>query len=173
MIKNYEQKEKVRALVITEDSKIVIANYGGVTLLPGGSLESKENKEEALIRELEEELGIIYERNELKYFMTLIIDQPNYPNIDGTVTNRKLITHYYITHFKGIHIDQQKLTEGEKTQNFYLEILTIEEIKQKIKKINENPRSIYFNEELNTVLENYLNQTQKEKNKTYKIKKST
>ena len=112
MLENYEIKEKVRALVVTEDNKIVIANYGGATLLPGGSVESGEKKEETIIRELEEELGIIYNPNELEYFMTLVIDQPNYPQIDGTSINRKLITHYYITHFKGINIEK-KITKTD------------------------------------------------------------
>lgn len=102
--------------MITEDNKIVIANYGGVTLLPGGSMEKGEKQEETIIRELEEELGVIYNQNELKYFITLTINQPNYPNIDGTITNRKLITHYYITHYKGINIEKQKLTKGEKNK---------------------------------------------------------
>ena len=52
--------------MITEDNKIVIANYGGVTLLPGGSMEKGEKQEETIIRELEEELGVIYNQNELK-----------------------------------------------------------------------------------------------------------
>lgn len=149
--------EKVIALIITEDNKILIANYAGIPLLPGGKIDNNELPEEALVRELEEELGINYKKDDLKYFLRVKAYQENYPSRDGNICNRKLITDYYLAPYKKIEVNRQKLTEHEKNNNFYLELLTIEELKTKLNKLNnDNPRNIYFKKELNIILENYF-----------------
>ena len=48
---------KVRAILV-DGHKLLIANYGGVYLLPGGSIENGESKDNAIIRELKEEINI-------------------------------------------------------------------------------------------------------------------
>ena len=70
-------RTKVRAILI-DDDKILTSNYGGVILLPGGSIDVGETKIEALIRELKEETGILYPSNDLQKLFILNHYQANY-----------------------------------------------------------------------------------------------
>ena len=151
-----EIKEKVRSLILTDDNKLLIANYAGVILLPGGKIDNNESVKKALIRELQEELGIIYTEEELEYLLTLEYYQDNYPKVNSNNINRKVTTYYYLTKFKSIVNDNQILSEREKNNNFYLELISLEELKERLNKENNNPRSYYFNRELNLVIDNYL-----------------
>jgi len=157
--KNIESKiEKVRALIINENNKILIANYAGIPLLPGGKVDANERLEKAIIRELAEELGVNYNKEELQYYLTIKFYQENYPCRDGNICNRKLTTHYYFAPYKEPKEDLQSLTNHEKENNFHLELLSFEELQNKLNKLNkENPRSIHFKRELNIILENYIN----------------
>ena len=47
---------KVRAVLLS-DNKILVSHYGGVVLLPGGSIDKGETADDAIIRELKEETG--------------------------------------------------------------------------------------------------------------------
>lgn len=64
---------KVRAVLLS-DNKILVSHYGGVILLPGGSIDKGETADDAIIRELKEETGIVYDANNLKnyYFLSII-----------------------------------------------------------------------------------------------------
>ena len=57
-----EFNSKVRAILIDSENKVLVANYGGVFLFPGGSIDDGENIAEAIIRELQEETGTSYRR---------------------------------------------------------------------------------------------------------------
>ena len=46
---------KVRGILVKDD-KVLVANYGGIILFPGGKVDKGENLEEALVREIQEEL---------------------------------------------------------------------------------------------------------------------
>lgn len=153
-----DKKEKVRAIIVTEDNKILTGNYGGVLLLPGGKIDTNETLDEAIIRELNEELGTEYKKEELEYFLTITFYQNNYPSRNDSTHNRKVTTHYFLTHFKGIIKSNQKLTDKEKKDKFYLELLSLEELKNKLQEPSDNPRSMYFNKELNIIIANYLKQ---------------
>ena len=158
-----EIKEKVRSLILTDDNKLLIANYAGVILLPGGKIDNNESVKKALIRELQEELGIIYTEEELEYLLTLEYYQDNYPKVNSNNINRKVTTYYYLTKFKAIVNDNQILSEREKNNNFYLELISLEELKERLNKENNNPRSYYFNRELNLVIDNYFNRNKVKK----------
>lgn len=49
---------KVRAFILNKEGKLLVCNYAGVYLLPGGSIDESETKIEALIREVNEEAGL-------------------------------------------------------------------------------------------------------------------
>ena len=61
---------KVRAVLLS-DNKILVSHYGGVILLPGGSIDKGETADDAIIRELKEETGIVYDANNY-YFLSII-----------------------------------------------------------------------------------------------------
>lgn len=167
-LKDYEineTKEKVRAIIVSPDNKILAANYSGVLLLPGGSIDNNETKENALLRELKEELGTPYNDNELEYLFSLKFYQKNYPKRNGLTLNRKIVNYYYIVPFKSINYDNQTLTEKELNNKFNLHFLSIDEISEYLQNINtDNPRFSYFKEEMEIILSNII----KSKEKVYK-----
>ena len=55
---------KTRA-VLYKDNKILVGNYNGIYLLPGGKLDKDEEVIEALQRELLEETGMYYFKEDL------------------------------------------------------------------------------------------------------------
>lgn len=147
---------KVRALLTDENENILIANYGGVYLLPGGSVDKDESISNALIRELSEELGEAYNYNELNYLACLNYYQNNYPTRNGENKNRLVQTHYYVGKIKSFCEQKQELTEKEKRGNFRLELIPLKDIETIILgNVTSNPRNIYFQKELMIVLEQY------------------
>jgi len=156
-----EFSSKVRAILIDENNRILIANYGNVILLPGGKVNVGETNVAAINRELGEELGQDYNEQELNFFATLNYYQKNYPKRDGMFQNRLVQTHYFIGEYKGIKKDMQQLTETEQKDNFRLELIPLDELENMIlHNVNTNPRNIYFQRELLIVLANYKNTKQ-------------
>jgi len=155
---------KVRAMLTNDNNELLIANYGGIYLLPGGKVDDNENIIKALIRELNEETGIAYNNEELEYLCTLDYYQKNYPKRDNTVKNRLLKTYYYIGKIKHTQIHNQKLTEKELKGNFNLEYIPLNQIKQLIINNNtNNQRNIYFQKELLKIIKYYNNYIKNQK----------
>lgn len=151
-----EHNIKVRAILINDNNKILVGNYGGTYLLPGGSINYNEDIISGLIRELKEETGIDYAINELEYLCHLNYFQKNYPKRDGTIKNRLITTHYYIGKYKEISISNQTLTKNEQKGNFKLKLIPLEKLTNIIiNNKNNNPRNIYFQKELLEVIKFY------------------
>lgn len=150
-----EYKQKVRAILI-RDNKILVANYGGIYLLPGGSIDVGETIYLSIIRELREEIGINYIKEELEYIVTLKHFQENYPKRDGSFINRLVETYYFIGNYKDISYDNQNLTEKELKDKFKLQLIKVDELQTiMLNNKTDNPRNSYFYDELICVLEYY------------------
>lgn len=145
---------KVRGILVKDD-KVLVANYGGIILFPGGKVDKGENLEEALVRELFEETGIKYDINEFKKLLILKYYQHSYHDRDNNVVNRLVTTYYYIGKFKGIDLSNTKRTEKEKKDNFYLELVEIKEILELLKNGKYNPRKEFFDREMGEVIKVY------------------
>ena len=139
-------------LVLIKNDKILVSHYGGVILLPGGSIDSDETPDEAIIRELREEIGINYSIDELRKYMILKYYQSNYQTRDNEIINRMIKTYYYLGDYKGIDIYKVQRTEKEMKDNFYLELLSFEELMQSLNTSSDNPRKEYFDKEINEVV---------------------
>ncbi len=149
-----EFNSKVRALLIDNDNNILIAYYGKTILLPGGSIDLNETVEDAIIRELKEEMGMDYSKDELTYLNTLKYYQKDYPKRNGGFKNRLITTHYYVGEYRGI--SKQSLTEKEQKDNFRLKLVPIDILEELVlNNQNNNPRNIYFVKELIAILEYY------------------
>lgn len=176
-LKNNDTEEyniKARAILINDNNELLVANYGGIYLLPGGSINYNEDIQSGLIRELKEETGTEYETYELEYLCHLDYFQKNYPKINGTTKNRLITTYYYIGTYKVTSPDNQILTEKEQKGNFKLELIPLEQLHNIIiSNKNNNPRHIYFQNELLKVLKFYkesIHNAEQKKNTNIKIK---
>lgn len=168
-LKNNDIEEcniKARAMLLNENKEILIANYGGTYLLPGGKIEYNEEIINGLLRELEEETGTYYNDKELNCLCTIEYFQKNYPKRTGERQNRLIITHYYIGEYKEISLSKIKLTENEQKGNFKLQLIPLKELENILmENENNNPRNIYFQKELLAVIDFYHNLTKVSKNR--------
>lgn len=149
-----EIKMKSRAIITDNEGKILIGNYGGVYLLPGGSIDTGENPNNTILRELREETGLEFQQ--LEPFTKIRYFQNRYPTREGRTINRLLITYYYIGREKDAIKHDRKLTEKEIKDGFELKYYSVEEIGRMLEQNQtENPRNEYFNKEIKTIIEHY------------------
>ena len=152
----FVEKTKVRAIIKTNDNRFLMVNYGGVLMFPGGKLEDNEYLIPAILRKLEEELGVEYSPYELEPLIIFKQIQPNYLTREGKVENRIINTFYYVAPYKGIDLKNRQLSQNEKEGKVKLEFLAEYEINEFLhKNKTKNPRKKYFNEELENILKTY------------------
>lgn len=148
----YDRVTKKARLVSIKDNKILIANYNGYFMLPGGKVDGEETFEETLKREIEEELGIsLHNVNEL---VTVNTYAKNYSSrLDDKVLDKKIQTVYFTTEEEiDINIKRKKLSEKEKEGRFIIGYIDINELIDKIQKADLNDKQrIYANEVLNVI----------------------
>ena len=159
-----KKKLKSRAVLVNSSNEILVANYGGVLLLPGGSIEGRETPDKTIHRELKEEIGIDMKTEQLKPFVKVRYFQPNYPERSGNKTNRLAVTYYYHGHIESIS-DERDLTEKEKKDGFSVEFYSINQIQEMLNsKKSDNPRRLYFDRELQAVIDYYKERLQVREN---------
>ena len=159
-----EYSNKARLLIENNNGEILVANYGGVYLLPGGTSEKDEHALETLFREIKEELGIDLNIRNIEPLVEVEYYQKDYPKRDNKTVNRKLTTSYYNT-MMNIDINEIKnnLTIEEIKDNFNLIWISKDSLISVLKeneKNSNNPRVKYFTNELVKVL-NYYNRKEK------------
>ena len=142
---------KVRAVLLS-DNKILVSYYGGVILLPGGSIDKGETESEAIIRELKEETGFVYDINSLEELLFLEYYQPNYPTRRDEVVNRLIRTKFYFAKYKGINLESINRTENEVKDNFCVELIELDEFISSVNEVSDNPRKKYFDRENQEVI---------------------
>lgn len=142
---------KVRAVLLS-DNKILVSHYGGVILLPGGSIDKGETAYDAIIRELKEETGIVYDANNLKELLLLEYYQLNYPTRRDEVINRLIRTKFYFGQYRGIDLKSINRTENEVKDNFHLDLIDLDEFASLINESSENSRKKYFDRENQEVI---------------------
>lgn len=150
-----KKKLKSRAVLVNSSNEILVANYGGVLLLPGGSIDRKETPDETIHRELKEEIGVDMKTEQLKPFVKVRYFQPNYPERNGNTINRLAVTYYYLGHINSIS-EERELTENEKKDGFTVGFYSINQILEMLNsKKGDNPRRLYFDRELQAVIDYY------------------
>ena len=155
-----KKKLKSRAVLVNSSNEILVANYGGVLLLPGGSIDGKETPDETIHRELKEEIGVDMKPEQLKPFVKVRYFQPNYPERNGNTINRLAVTYYYLGHINNIS-NERDLTENEKKDGFTVEFYSINQIQGMLNsKKGNNPRRLYFDRELKAVIDYYKERLQ-------------
>lgn len=157
-----ETKNKVRILICNSNNEILVANYHGIYMLPGGKVEdniiSDKIKKRNLIREIKEEVGIDINEKNIEYLEYLLHYQENYPTIDGKTINRLVETNYYkIKMDIDLNTIKNNLTDREKEGKFKLEWVKKEDLRNKlINSTSNNPRKDFFHNELRIILAKYM-----------------
>lgn len=149
---------KVRAIIKNND-KYAITEEGGKVIFPGGKCDKDEDFDDAIIRELEEETGISFEKNSLENILTLETYYEDFYNyrISKEAPRYTITKYYYVETTSDINKSNQSLTTSEINENFNIKFVTKEEL---IKLLNiDHSSSVngkFFDEENKVILENIL-----------------
>ena len=151
---------KVRAIIINDEQDTIIINYGDTFMFPGGKVD--ENTTDTLIREIKEELGIDVRNEILIPFVHYFNYVKDYPQRSGEIVNKLNSTKYYIIKTnKKIDLNKIRLTKKEKNDKFEILSINIKDILGFIKTYeSDNPRYIYFKNEIVDVVEKYLKENE-------------
>ena len=99
---------KTRLLAVNGDKLLVIEKIGDTKecTLPGGVKKRKESLEESLVRETEEEIGLLINPNKLSQIISNVV----------TKTDHIIIKHHFLITLK---TDEFKVLETEKFKDVY------------------------------------------------------
>ena len=145
---------KARAIIRNEDNKIYVTNMNDSFNLPGGTFEEKEDPDTAIMRELNEELGL----TNIKPipFKEFHFYHDDFPLYDGKSRNKSLnIVYVYLLHINSWDIGKSNFTEYELDHNYKVECHTIEEVIELLKLRNDNIWKPYTDKELTIILKEY------------------
>ena len=154
-IKEYDEVvEKVR-LISIKDNKILVCNYNGYYMLPGGKIDEEENLEESLKREIVEETW--YKLSSFKEYLTTNNYAANYVSRNNPIPkNRKIKTTYYITDEVIELNNKRKLSEEESNGRFTIKYMNIDELVEALETSPINDKQRTYACETLTVLNYYL-----------------
>ncbi len=146
---------KVRAVIFADKTHIYVTNMDSSYNIPGGRVEAGEKLEDALVRELKEELGIRVFKKEIKYIGNYVFWHKDFPGEKGAVNRENKIDLFYVSSPKEVYLERVKLTNYEKHYHFRLMKCTYEEIDALLKEKNENVYKKFTDVELKTLIENF------------------
>lgn len=157
---------KVRVIIFDDDNNIILTKYADMFMFPGGKVNKDESNIEALIREVQEELGIDVSKCNIIPFIEFNNYLNNYPKVENNQRINKLNrTIYYLikTNIK-INDKNKNLTEREIKNNFSTLNLQLNDAIEIVKNYkSNNPRNIYFKEEVIIIMEKIINKKEKKK----------
>jgi len=117
---------RIKAVIVNSNNEILLCYSGNNYHLPGGHLEEGETLEEGLVRELEEETGVLMPKQEIFPFLCIKYLNKDYPS-EGI--NTKSIANYYVVDYNLIpDLNNLNLTEEEKEGNFELRYIDKEKV---------------------------------------------
>ena len=147
---------KVRAIIMNPDGKIYITNMDSSYNLPGGRVEVHENLEDALIREVKEELGVRVLKKEIRHIGNITFWHKNFPGGQNKVNRENMVDLFWITVPKEVDMSHVSLTNYEKHYHFCLMNCGMEEIKKLLLEQNDNEYKKFTDVELKVCLEEFL-----------------
>lgn len=162
---------KVRVIIVDVELNTIIVNYANIIMFPGGKVDNGENDKQALIREINEELGIDLSSNDIIPFIEYYNYLKDYPTRDGKITNKLNKTKYYIVKTnKKSNLSKRLLTKLEMNNKFEIIDINLTDIKKFLLNYrSNNPRFLSFKEELIDVLNSIYNFLNKEESDNEKL----
>ena len=117
---------RVKAFIINSDKEVLIARSNGGCQLPGGHVEKGETYEDALIREIEEEVGISVSKKEITEFFRIRRFMTNYFNTGQNVISD--VVYYVINTDKKPNKKKTHYTSLEKEYQFHIESVDLKNL---------------------------------------------
>lgn len=146
---------KVRAIIMNEEGEIYITNMDYSYNLPGGRVEANENLEDALVREIAEELGIRAFKKEIQYIGNITFWHKDFPGEKARVNRENDVDLFWVVNPKEIKPERVQLTNYEKHYHFHLMNCTFQEIEDLLNSKNNNEYKKFTDVELKICLEEF------------------
>lgn len=110
----------VRAVIENKDGYFAISSEAGKYIFPGGKCDKNEDNLSAIQREIREETGMIFSKDDFHKVLEL---ETMYDNAVDFRTNmirprHTVTTYYYVKTSQTINMDNMNLTAGEIQENF-------------------------------------------------------
>lgn len=140
---------KVRAFIFDEDGKLYVTKMtdNGYNL-PGGRVDGMEDINEALIREIKEEMGILIDKSNIVHIGNYHFYHKDFPH-DEIISNRENeIDLFFIKGTYKYNFHNSHLTEYEKSRNFGLVTIDRKDINKLLVEDKNNPYKKFINLEL-------------------------
>ena len=155
---NWLEFRKVRA-IIENNNQYAITEEGGKIIFPGGKCDKDEAFIDAIERELKEETGISFNKNELTEILRLETFYEDFYDYrtDSKKPRHTITYYYYVKTNELINENNLSLTESEITENFKVQFVLKEELIKILNESHENATNgIYFDEENQIILNNFF-----------------
>lgn len=142
---NVIKKRKSRALLFNGNNNLLVENYNGIYILPGGKLEENETPKKGLIRELNEEIGSSPNEDDLELITTIDLYQKDCSSKESF--QDRVTTTYYYTGNLDIDINNlnQNISKNEKEINLKFEYISIDKLEEILLKSSNNSKEKFFN----------------------------
>ena len=152
---NADLTSKKARLISIVNNKILVCNYAGFYMLPGGKVDGCETYEEAIIREIKEETGNTLSSNELKPFISVDNYQKNYLSRSNPKPINKRTTTIYFELPEKLIIHGSSLSPLEKKDNMRTFYMDIDELKSLLSS-EVRPKHRVFASELLAIINEYV-----------------
>ncbi len=151
---NADLTSKKARLISIVDDKILVCNYSGFYMLPGGKVDNGETFDEAVRREVREETKAILMPDDIQPYITINNYQENYLSRNYPMPITKATTTVYFICNKEINAQEGYLSPLEKAGNMRTSYMDIKTLKS-ILKAEVRPKERVFAQELLGVIEEY------------------
>lgn len=128
---------RVKMFILNNMNEFILISAFNGYQLPGGHVEEGENFEVAVMREVQEETGIILDENEIPVPFFKI---DRYTKTDDDKNKCSSIIYYFIHTNKNYELNNRNLTEHEKENNYSISCIPKDKIEEELTRvINSSP----------------------------------